>query len=109
MKGQQQPQKKIDYQLHKAQQLEILNQTLDLMKNNIYGQSQVDIVLYALSEGMSKEDAVDYSLDLIDIMNSKNLERLEQKRAEQRAKAEQQPTVETEVVSQVQEENLSEV
>jgi len=72
----------IDYQLHKAQQLEILNANVELLKNNVYGQTQVDIVLYGLSEGKSLEAAVEFSLEVIDKMNEVNGRRIQQKRSE---------------------------
>ena len=85
----------IDYKLHLAQQIEILNQNIELLKNNIYGRSQVELVIYALSEGHSNEEAINFSLDVIDEMNRVNHERLEMKRkeherlvAEQKAKEE---------------------
>ena len=71
-KTQGQPQK-IDYALHKAQQLEILNQSIEMLKNNVYGQTQVDIVLFALSEGKKLDEAVEFSLEVIDKMNKKYL------------------------------------
>ena len=76
----------IDYQLHKAQQLEILNANVELLKNNVYGQTQVDIVLYALSEGKKLEEAVEFSLDVIDKMNEVNMRRMQKKKAEIEAK-----------------------
>lgn len=75
-------QKAIDYQLHLAQQIEILNQNLELLKNNVYGQSQVEIVLFALSEGKTQEEAIEFSLDLIDSMNAVNAKRIEARRKE---------------------------
>lgn len=73
---------KIDYQLHKAQQLELINQNLELIKNNVYGQTQVDIVLFAMSEGKSVEDAVNFSVQVIEKMNEVNLRRVQEKRKE---------------------------
>lgn len=72
----------VDYALHKAQQLEILNQSMELLKNNVYGQTQVDIVLFALSEGKKLDEAVEFSLDVIDKMNEVNLARMQKRKAE---------------------------
>lgn len=77
----QQPQK-IDFTLHKAQQLELLNQNVELLKNNVYGQTQVDIVLYALTLGKSEEEAVEYSLTLIDKINEVNIRKMKEKKEE---------------------------
>lgn len=76
----------IDYQLHKAQQLEILNSSVELLKNNVYGQTQVDIVLFALSRGDELEDAVKFSLEVIDKMNEVNMAQMQKRRAEIEAK-----------------------
>lgn len=84
-KTQGQPQK-IDYALHKAQQLEILNQSIEMLKNNVYGQTQVDIVLFALSEGKKLDEAVEFSLQVIDKMNEVNLAKMQQRRLEIEAK-----------------------
>lgn len=72
----------IDFTMHKAQQLEILNQNVELLKNNVYGQTQVDIVLYALSEGKEPQEAVEYSLMIIDKINEVNLDRMNKRKAE---------------------------
>lgn len=77
-----QTQQQVDYQLHLAQQIEILNQNLELLKNNVYGQSQVEIVLYALSTGSTEDAAIKFSLDLIDNINKLNAERMDIRRKE---------------------------
>ena len=86
MSKQEKQQPKLDYQLHQAQQLEVMNQSLELLKNNVYGQTQVDIVLYALSLGKTEDQAVEYSLALIDKINEVNVERMQKRRAEIEAK-----------------------
>lgn len=97
-----QPPQKIDFALHKAQQLESLVANLELLKNNVYGDTQVNIVLYALNKGMNEEEAIQYSLTLIDKMNEVNLKRIQEKRKqiEDKMKAATPP--------QVPQENLPE-
>lgn len=75
-------QQKIDYQLHKAQQLEILNQSVEMLKNNIYGQTQVDIILYGMATGKSEDEAIEFSTNLINKINTVNLEKMKQRREE---------------------------
>lgn len=81
--AQNQPPQKIDFALHKAQQLESLVINLEQLKNNVYGDTQVKIVLYAMEhKGLDEDAAVAYSLTLIDKMNEINIKRMQEKRKE---------------------------
>lgn len=82
MKEKKEKKQEFDYKLHLAQQVEILNQTLDLLKNNVYGQTQVDIILSGLEQGKSLDEALEYSTKMIDKINEYNYNRLEQKKKE---------------------------